>query len=163
MPPIAIRCWDHNRVNPRRFIMTVGNLPGRPARIAIAHMPITGVHYQDFLCYATSGGGETNLAPWTVDWNLSPSMVFAVCSLNNYQGVGGGIKGAATGILSYETQDPDTQIPSEHAISTGIIYIGGQIEPCFFDDNVITITFAYNCYADDGILAGGSMTAFVFG
>jgi hypothetical protein len=35
--------------------------------------------------------------------------------------------------------------------------------PCFSDNNVIIITFAYNCFADDWLSAWASFTVFTFG
>jgi hypothetical protein len=112
--------------------------------------------------WATGGGGETNTAPWTQDVNIPPSSVYALASLNHYQG-GGSSSGAAVGFLSYVTQDPDTGIASENVISGlgGNIYGGGYLAPAFLDENVIIVTLGWNCFADSGVEAMGSFTLFI--
>jgi hypothetical protein len=112
--------------------------------------------------YAYGGGGETNTAPWTVDLNIPPSSVYALSSLNYYGARGS--SAAIAGFVSYVTQDPDTGVPLEHVTSRngGNIYNGlGWLAPAFLDENVILITLAWNCYADDWVEAMGSFSVFI--
>lgn len=145
-------------------------------------MPITGVYYQyigPFYCGPGSGGGENNLAPWTMDWDLPPSSVYALSNLSTYASRQNGQAGASAGILSYVTQDPSTGIPSQPIVlspSPSFMISGsggpfGNLEedfeeglvPCFYDNNVIIITFAWNAFADNWVSAWASFTAFAFG
>jgi hypothetical protein len=111
---------------------------------------------------ADEGGGETNTAPWTYDVNIPPSSVYALASLNYYSG-GGSASAAVIGFQSYVTQDPDTGVPSENVTSGlgGNIYDGGWLAPAILDENVITITLAWNCFADGGVAAMGFFTVFI--
>jgi hypothetical protein len=141
-------------------------------------MPITEVYYEYIGPFYSGpgGGGESNWAPWTMDWDIPPSSVYALSNLGTYASRQGGQAGASTGILSYVTQDPDTGIPSQPnvispspvALQTGSFtsyqwYLEEGLAPCFYDNNVIIITFAWNCFADDWLSAWASFTAFVFG
>lgn len=141
-------------------------------------MPITEVYYEYIGPFYSGpgGGGESNWAPWTMDWDIPPSSVYALSNLGTYASRQGGQAGASTGILSYVTQDPNTGIPSQPnvispspaALQTGSFtsyqwYLEEGLAPCFFDNNVITITFAWNCFADDWLSAWASFTVFVFG
>jgi hypothetical protein len=116
--------------------------------------------------WAVSGGGESNTAPWTHDVNIPPSSVYALASLNFYQQYGSN-NAAIVGFLQYITQDPGTRMPSEHVTSawggdihTGV-EVGGWLAPCIDAENVIEITLAWNCYADDAMAAMGSFTIFL--
>jgi hypothetical protein len=145
-------------------------------------MPITEVIYRwsgPFYAGPGGGGGESNTAPWTFDMDPPPSSVYALPSLSTYAWRQNGQAGASAGILSYVTQDPSTGTPSQPNVlspSPGILISGsgrpfGNLEgdfeeglvPCFYDDNVIIITFAYNCFADNWVSAWASFTVFVFG
>jgi hypothetical protein len=135
-------------------------------------MPITEVIYQYVGPFYSGpgGGGESNLAPWTIDWDIAPSSVYALSSLGTYASRQGGQAGASAGILSYVTQDPSTGAPSQpNVISPPILITESEgnflegLAPCFYDNNVIIITFAYNCFADDWVSAWASFTGFIFG
>jgi len=121
------------------------------------------------------GGGESNWAPWTMDCELPPSSVYALCNLSTYASRQNGQAGASAGVLSYVTQDPTTGMPSQPivlsaspvALQTGSFtsyqwYLEEGLVSCFYDNNVITITFAYNCFADDWLYAWANFTVLVF-
>jgi len=112
--------------------------------------------------WATGGGGESNTAPWTYDLNIPPSSVYGLASLNFYT-QDGSLSGAVVGFQSYVTQNPDTGIPAENVTSGlgGDIWDGGWLAPMILDDNVIVITLAWNCFADDYLEAMGSCTVFI--
>jgi hypothetical protein len=112
--------------------------------------------------WAQGGGGETNTAPWTYDLNIPPSSVYGLSNLN-YYAQDSGLSGAIVGFLSYVTQDPDTGVPSENVTSGlgGNIWNGGWLAPSFLDENVITITLAWNCFADNWMQGMGSFTVFI--
>ena len=173
-----------NRIG-TRWIQSIGIAPTQMTRREIRrqglHMPITHVIYQwvgPFYCGPGGGGGESNTAPWTFDVDLPPSSVYAFSNLSTYASRQNGQAGASTGILSYVTQDPSTGIPSQPNVlspSPGFTVSGrggpfGNLEedfeeglvPCFYDDNVIIITFAYNCFADNWVSAWASFTVFIF-
>ena len=131
-------------------------------------MAIVGVYFYYANFWAESGGGESNTAPWTIDLNIPPSSIYAVCGISGYTTFqdGGYGAGATAGVLSYVTQDPQTGVPSQINIPTYQQFVG-QVDPMiipnFLDANVITITFAYNCYADNLLDAEAHFTAFVWG
>jgi sporulation protein YlmC with PRC-barrel domain len=117
--------------------------------------------------WASNGGGVTNTAPWTADWGIPPSSVLAISSLTEYSIAGSG--GADVGYLSYVTQDPDTGQPSTHMLSPNAGLAQGLV-PSFWDDHVIIITGAWNCYvlssgifSATNVTAVGNFTAFVRG
>jgi hypothetical protein len=116
--------------------------------------------------WAASGGGETNTAPWTQDLYIPPSSVYGLAALNWVQQNGGGGWGAIVGFLEYITQDPDTGVPSTVTTSAagGSIYGAGSVgwlAPVILDENVIIITLAWNCFADNYVNALGSFTVFL--
>jgi hypothetical protein len=143
-------------------------------------MPIAQLYFNytgPFNTNAGGGGGESNTAPWTFDWDMPPSTVYALCSLGTYASRQSGQAGASVGILSYITQDPTTGTPSQPIVLsppitlalTGSGYFGNigydiqeGLVPCFFDNNVIIITFAYNCFADNWVYAWASFSVFVW-
>jgi hypothetical protein len=117
---------------------------------------------------AWGGGGETNTAPWTQDLQIAPSSVYGLAALNWLQQAGGGNWGAIVGFLQYVTQDPDTGVPSTVTTSAagGAIYGTantnvGWLNPVILDENVIIITLAWNCFADNYVNALGSFTVFL--
>jgi hypothetical protein len=115
------------------------------------------------IIWAQGGGGETNPAPpWTYDLNIPPSSVYALANLNYYT-QDGSLSGAVVGFQSYVTQDPDTGIPTENPTSGqgGDIWNGGWLAPSILDDNVIIITIACSCFADDYMEAMGAFTVFL--
>jgi hypothetical protein len=106
---------------------------------------------------------------------MPPSTVYALCSLGTYASRQSGQAGASVGILSYITQDPTTGTPSQpivlsppitFALSVSNASLNYDLQeglvPCFFDNNVIIITFAYNCFADNWVYAWASFSVFVW-
>lgn len=140
-------------------------------------MTINEIMYQSvgpFYC-GPGGGGESNWAPWTLDWDLAPSSVYAVASISTYASRQSGGAGASAGILSYVTKHPRTGVLSQHVLSSQPLALqegswpGSEnwdleegLLPCFFDNNVVTITFAYNAWADDWVTGMASFTGFIF-
>lgn len=104
-----------------------------------------------------TGGSSGNPAPWTHDLNMPPSSVYGLASLTYYSGSGA----ADVGFLSYCTQDPNTGVPSEHVTSTLGGITSGWLAPCILDENVITITLAWNCTGYNAVQATGGFTVFV--
>ena len=112
---------------------------------------------------ATGGGGEgSDTAPWTNDLNIPPSSVYGLANLS-YYGQDSGLSGAILGFQSYVTQNPDTGVPTENVTSSlgGDIWDGGWLAPVILDDNVIIITLAWNCFADNWMNALGAFTVFI--
>lgn len=128
-------------------------------------MPITGAYFWDTgNFWADFGGGgldSGSTAPWTADAGIPPSSVLAISSLTQFYGAGDR-SAANVGYLSYWTQNPRTEKPSEHTVSPGAELAFG-LTPTFSDDNVIIITRAWHCFADDVVDAVGSFTVFVWG
>jgi len=139
-------------------------------------MLVTNLHFwYETVGSGPGGGGESDWAPWTMDWDLPPCTAYAFSNLGSYASRQGGQAGASTGILSYITQDPRTGIPSQPIVLSkppsayvpkspfgpgfGDLYEG--LVPCG-DHNVIIITWAYNCFADDWLNAWVSFTVFTF-
>ena len=111
--------------------------------------------------YASGGGGETNTAPWTYDFNIPPSSVYGLAALNLMEAESG--SGASVGFLSYVTQDPNSGVPSEHTVAGwgGNIYGLGWLAPTIDAQNVIIVTMAWNIYSDGFAAAMGSMSLFL--
>jgi hypothetical protein len=118
--------------------------------------------YTTGVFYASGGGGESNTAPWTYDLEIPPSSIYALANLSQYI-QDGSLCGAIVGFQSYVTQDPETKIPTEHNTSDlgGDIWDGGWLAPVVDDDNVITVTLAWNCFADGYMQAAGALTVFL--
>ncbi|MGO8963741.1 hypothetical protein [Mycobacterium sp.] len=125
-------------------------------------MPITGAYFWytgNFNAYG--GGGETNTAPWTADAGIPPSSVLAISSLTHYDAQD--LSGADVGYLSYWTQDPRTRVTSKHTLSPEpAIFQGLGLTPSFYDNNVIIITRAWNCFSSGQVDAIGNFTVFVW-
>jgi hypothetical protein len=120
--------------------------------------------------FYAANGGETNTAPWTQDLQIAPSSVYGLAALNWVQQSGGGAWGAIVGFLQYYTQNPDTGVPSPPVTTSaagGAITAGssggnvGWLNPVILDENVIIITLAWNCFADNDVHAMGSFTVFL--
>jgi hypothetical protein len=128
-------------------------------------MSVVGLYWDYTYGFYSEGGGEGN---WTLDWEISPSSVFALSNLSRYASEqdGGSAAFAYTGLLSYVTQDPQTGVPTEHDIAylpVSQSFFGSGVVPSFFDSNVITITFGYGCSAENLVEADANFLAFVFG
>jgi hypothetical protein len=108
-------------------------------------------YYWNTGIFWSSWGGGGNPAPWTVDMNMPPSSVYGLSSLT-YHRHGGGNSGADVGFLRYVTQDPDTGAHSEHVTSAFGGTFSGWLAPNILDENVITVTIAWNCYSEWEVL-----------
>jgi hypothetical protein len=128
-------------------------------------MSITSAYFWytgDF--WASDGGGGLDggsMAPWTADAGIPRSSVIAISSLTQFYGAGDR-SAANVGYLSYWTQKSRDGRPTEHTVSPGPELAFGLI-PTFSDDDVVIITRAWHCFADEFVDAVGSFTVFVWG